>query len=192
MFWIRGLFSPEALRFHFQNSRSKPCRLAFPPWVAVCPHQAVAWNDDCQGVRAHGASDGAMCASVTDGLGDFGGGYGLTVGDALEGLPNGLLKCGSGCAAGEVESCSLASQVFLQLRRRDVRQRGRLARARKRDAPQCDARDGIRPRLDGYGPGGREICVMSRCAHRKALSSPAFSISFLLPSRNRLSQDSMR
>ena len=83
--------------------------------VSVFADDAVAGDDDGNGVDAVGAAHGAAGIGAADFCGEVAVGAGGSVGDFLQGLPDLLLKGGACGAAFYGELCSLAGEVFRKL-----------------------------------------------------------------------------
>lgn len=79
---------------------------------AVAGKNAVARDDDGDGVLAVGGAHGSDSLGVANGVGDVLVGEEATVRDGEEFLPDALLEGRAGRFQGEVESLALALEIF--------------------------------------------------------------------------------
>src|SRR5215469_8185400 len=82
---------------------------------AAAADDAVAGDDDRDGIGAVGQAYGTRCVGVADASGKFPVGDGFSVRDAAETLPDGLLERRALRGEGEVEGFKLPGEVGAQL-----------------------------------------------------------------------------
>ncbi len=118
---------------------------------AVAPDNAVAGDDEADGVGADGAPDGAHGARTFDLRGDVAVGARLAVGDGEQGLPDGALKGGAAQVQRKGERRVFAGAVGLQVGACRV-QDGGAAGGNACDAIALEVTaDGLVPAREGYG-----------------------------------------
>ena len=82
---------------------------------AVLAYDAVAGDDDGDGVAAVGEADGAAGGGAADGVGDLAVGACLAVGDVGELCPYAVVEVGSAGVEGDGEAAAGACEVLVQL-----------------------------------------------------------------------------